>query len=221
MSRRRIGQESIGFGDVSNTRHSPLDDWAALIDWVPIEQCFADISSAAKGEPAWPPLALFKAMLLAVWYDLSDVKLAEALDDRSSFRRFCGFSAVEATPEQTAFVRFRKALVARGLDKVLFDAITAQLREKAVRVKAGTLVDVTIIASASEDDGECAGGISPRRPYISASPPSPTTSSEHGLSLAQRHDMRGRRRECGHPKATGRPRHHIVPTLNRNKNTQY
>nr|WP_245270047.1 transposase [Nitrobacter hamburgensis] len=30
-------------------------------------------------------------MLLAVWYDLSDVKLAGALDDRASFRRFCGW----------------------------------------------------------------------------------------------------------------------------------
>ncbi|MER8656215.1 MULTISPECIES: transposase [unclassified Mesorhizobium] len=40
------------------------------------------------------------------------MKLAEALDDRGSFRRFCGFSAWEPTPERTAFVRFRKALAA-------------------------------------------------------------------------------------------------------------
>lgn len=113
-----------------------------------------DIYAAAKGEPAWPPLALFKAMLLAVWYDLSDVKLAEALADRSSFRRFCGFSASESTPERTAFVRFRKALVERGLDEVLFDAITAQLKTRAIRVKMGTLVDATIIASASAEDDE-------------------------------------------------------------------
>lgn len=33
-------------------------------------------------------------VLLTVWYDLSDVKLAEALDDRVSFRRFLRFSAV-------------------------------------------------------------------------------------------------------------------------------
>jgi IS5 family transposase len=39
---------------------------------------------------------LFKALLLAVWHDLSDVKLAEALDDRVSFRWFCGFSGAEA-----------------------------------------------------------------------------------------------------------------------------
>lgn len=57
-------------------------------------------------------------------------------------------------PERTAFVRFRKALVARGLDKTLFDEITAQLKTKAIRVKTGTLVDATIITSASKADSE-------------------------------------------------------------------
>ncbi|RVI93357.1 IS5 family transposase [Sinorhizobium meliloti] len=153
MGRRRIGQEKFGFA-VDRGQHSSLDELARLIDWVPIERHLAVISCAAKGEPAWPPLALFKAMLLSIWYDLSDVKLAEALEDRGSFRRFCGFSVSEATPERTAFVRFRKALVSHGLDKALFDAITRQLKAKAIRVKTGTLVDATIIASASADDDE-------------------------------------------------------------------
>jgi IS5 family transposase len=82
------------------------------------------------------------------------VKLAEVLDDRASFRRFCGFSRSEPTPERTTFVRFRKALVAHGLDKTLFDKITRQLKARAIQVKTGTLVDATIIASASEDDDE-------------------------------------------------------------------
>lgn len=60
----------------------------------------------------------------------------------------------EPTPERTAFVRFRKALVVHGLDKILFAAITGQLKTKAIQVKTGTLVDATIIASASENDGE-------------------------------------------------------------------
>ena len=153
MSRRRIGQEQFGFA-VDRVQHSSLDALAKLIDWVPIDQAFGVISCSAKGEPAWPPMTLFKAMLLSIWYDLSDVKLAEALDDRGSFRRFCGFSASEPTPERTAFVRFRKALVAQGLDKTLFDTITRQLKAKAIQVKTGTLVDATIIASASEDDEE-------------------------------------------------------------------
>jgi len=97
MARRRIGQETFGFGVDRTGRNSALDELAGLIDWGPVEHRLGAISCATKGEPAWPPLALFKALLLAVWHDLSDVKLAEALDDRSSFRRFCGFSAEEAT----------------------------------------------------------------------------------------------------------------------------
>ncbi|HXV24455.1 MAG TPA: IS5 family transposase [Alphaproteobacteria bacterium] len=153
MGRRRIGQEKFGFV-VERGKPSSLDALVKLIDWVPIDAALGVISCAAKGEPAWPPLALFRAMLLSVWYDLSDVKLAEALDDRASFRRFCGFSVSELTPERTAFVRFRKALVAQRLDKVLFEQITDQLKAQAIRVKTGTLVDATIIASASEDDAE-------------------------------------------------------------------
>jgi transposase, IS5 family len=106
----------------------------------------------------WQPLALFRATLLAMWYDLSDVKLAEGLGDRASFRRSCGFSTREATPERTALVRLRKALIAPALDKALFDEIAAQLKATAIRVKRGTLVDATIIASASEDDEEARWG---------------------------------------------------------------
>jgi IS5 family transposase len=147
-------QEAFAFGRSGVGRRSSLDDLRDLIDWAPIERQLSVVSCSAKGEPAWPPLALFKAMLLAMWYDLSDVKLAEALYDRASFRRYCGFSTSEATPERTTFVRFRKALVTQALDKALFDEITAQLKAKAIRVKTGTLVDATVIASASEEDGE-------------------------------------------------------------------
>ena len=153
MSRRRIGQERFGFA-ANSSKQSSLDELTKLIDWTPIDRSLEVISCAARGEPAWPPRSLFKAMLLSIWYDMSDVKLAEALDDRASFRRFCGFSLSEPTPERTAFVRFRKALVVHGLDKILFAAITGQLKTKAIQVKTGTLVDATIIASASENDGE-------------------------------------------------------------------
>ena len=147
MARRRIGQERLSIGD--KRRGASLDEMSGLIDWAKIDRHLIDIYAAAKGELGWPPLALFRAMLLAVWHDLSDVKLAEALEDRASFRRFCGFSATEPTPERTAFVRFRAELVRRSLDRVLFAAITQQLETKGVAVCTGTLVDATLIASAS------------------------------------------------------------------------
>lgn len=148
---RSIGQERLSVAAASRSASS-LDRLSGLISWAPIAQLLEPLYPASKGEPAWPPLAVFKALLLAVWHDLSDVKLAEALEDRASFRRFCGFSSTEATPERTAFVRFRRALIARGLDRTLFERVTAELKAKSIRVKTGTLVDATIIASASEAD---------------------------------------------------------------------
>jgi transposase, IS5 family len=153
MPRPRIGQEELF---AAEDRRSSLDDLLALIDWSEIAARLDAIHASAKGEAGWPPLAMFQALLLSVWYDLSDVKLAEALDDRASFRRFCGFARTEATPERTAFVRFRSELVRHGLDETLFEAITAQLKAKAVRVKTGTIIDASVVASASERDGEAA-----------------------------------------------------------------
>jgi transposase, IS5 family len=134
MSHRKIGQEELVFKVRRATHLSSLDESASLIDWAPLARELEGIHSASKGEPAWPPLALFKALLIAVWYDLSDVKLAEPLDDRACFRRFCGLSSSDLTPERMAFVRFRKELVVRGLDKPLFDGFlppNASRRQKA------------------------------------------------------------------------------------------
>jgi transposase, IS5 family len=154
MARRQIGQEHLALGR-AEPRGSSLDEVAALIDWAEVDCLLAGISASAKGELGWPPLALFRALLLATWHDLSDVRLAKALDDRASFRRFCGFAACESTPERTAFVRFRAELVRRGLDRSLFEAVTRQLDQHGGVVRTGTLVDATLIPSASiQRDGE-------------------------------------------------------------------
>src|SRR5215217_1465669 len=83
MARRRIGQEHLRLCDCQSSRTGSLDVVQGLIDWAAIDRHLALIYASAKGDQAWPPLAVFKALLRAVWYDLSDVKLAEALDDRA------------------------------------------------------------------------------------------------------------------------------------------
>jgi transposase, IS5 family len=155
MALRRIGQENLRFGTGAG-RPTSLDELLALIDWMPAALALAGLYASAMGEKAWPPLAMFKALLLATWYDLSDVRLAEALEDRASFRRFCGFARDEATPGRTAFVRFRRALVAHGLDQSLFEAITRDLETKGATIRKGTLIDATVIGSASKGDRDAA-----------------------------------------------------------------
>ena len=155
MAHRRIGQEVFPFGARAE-RPASLDALTTVIDWRPVDQLLARLYPGTKGEKAWPPLAMFKALLLAAWYDLSDVILAEALSDRASFRRFCGFSRDEATPERTAFVRFRRELVEQGLDRRLFEVITGDLEAKGATVRKGTLIDATVIGSASKGDKDAA-----------------------------------------------------------------
>ena len=133
-----------------------------MINWSLADEVLAPLYPAPKGEKAWPSLAMFKALLLATWYDLSDVMLAEALSDRASFRRFCGFARDEETPERTTFVRFRRLLVAHGLDRSLFEAIARDLEKKGATVRKGTLIDATVIGSASKGDSRLGPAPHPR-----------------------------------------------------------
>ncbi|MFN3449013.1 MAG: transposase [Roseococcus sp.] len=153
MAYRLTGRESL-VPEGGSGGGATLDRVSSLIDWQPVSALLAPLWPSARGESSWPPLAMVKALLLAVWQELSDAKLAEAPGDRASFRRFCSFAAREATPERNAFVRFRRALIAQGLERKLFEVVTAQLEARAITVKTGTPVDGAIIASASTGDGE-------------------------------------------------------------------
>ena len=75
MPRRRIGQETFGFEKRETV--TALDELSSLIDWAPVEAALEALPVARRGEAAWPALALFRALLIAVWHDLSDVKLAD------------------------------------------------------------------------------------------------------------------------------------------------
>ena len=96
MARRRIGQEDLIARPRGRSGSSLSELAGLLLDWAEIDRALAGISAAPKGEAG--SLALFRALLLASWHDLSDVRLAEALDDRASFRRFCGFAAPRPRP---------------------------------------------------------------------------------------------------------------------------
>lgn len=139
MGERRIGQGSLAeallpAGAGSNRR---LERIAGLIDWAPMERLLAPLR-APIGRPGYPPLALFRALLLAQWYQLSDPGLEEALADRLSFRRFCGFGLDDGTPDETTLCRFRAALAERGLAEALFAELNRQLDARGLVLKAGT-----------------------------------------------------------------------------------
>lgn len=104
-----------------------------------------------KGRRGRPPIGLVRILrsyFLQQWYGLSDEALEDALYDRKAMRTFAGIDlAVEAVPEATALLKFRKLLVAHDLTRKLFDEIGVMQCERGLLMKEGTIWDATIIAA--------------------------------------------------------------------------
>jgi IS5 family transposase len=125
------------------------------VKWPHFEHLLSPLRDGGPGRPAWPPLVLFKALLLQSLYGLSDRELEEALCDRLSFRRFVGLSLEEAIPDFTVLNRFRNLLIEADLLEKLFGELDRQLEEAGVILKRGTMLDATLIeAVAAPPSGE-------------------------------------------------------------------
>ena len=150
MSRRDYSQKTFADTLIAGRsrrrrRLDRLERIDGLLDWGRIDRLLDGINAEKRGGRGYPPLSMLKALLLAQWHDLSDPGLEDALADRLSFRRFCGWPLDEETPDETSFVRFRAKLRGLGLYEGLFAKVTRQLEARGCMVKTGTLVDATII----------------------------------------------------------------------------
>lgn len=152
MGRRRIGQ--LGLRDAAlsqrgRERREATDEIAALLDWVAFEELLSGIHTAAKGEAAYPPLMMFKVLLLQRWHDLSDPAMEAALFDRLSFQRFAGLALDDRTPDHSTIWRFRERLSTAGLIGPLMAEVQRQLDAHGLLVKQGTLIDASLVTSAA------------------------------------------------------------------------
>jgi len=124
-----------------------LDELNALIDWSRVEAHLADIHAKTRGEKAWPPRLMFKALLLQSWYGLSDPQLEKQLARDLLFRRFVELDLSEPVPDHSTFWRFRQKLQKADLLKPLLGEINQQLSEQGLYVKSGevSIVDASVI----------------------------------------------------------------------------
>ena len=154
-----LGKQSgqMGFGDMEAT--SRLSDSHFLrkidsqIDWQPFEKLMAPLYHPTQGRRSHPPVLMFKALLLAQWYNLSDPGLEEAIGDRLSFQRFLGLSFKDPVPDETRICRFRNKLAEESLGERLFAMLAEQLDAKGLFVRRGTLVDATLIKAQPRPPG--------------------------------------------------------------------
>ena len=148
---RQLGVRGIADEMLGERAKGKLDRINELVDWSRLTVIVKNIHDAAEGRPAFPPLVLVKALLLAQWYSLSDPQLEEALQDRISFRRFVGLTWEDPTPDEVTLWRFRQELGKHERHQRLMKALERQFEEKKLILKHGTLLDATIVeAQAAE-----------------------------------------------------------------------
>jgi hypothetical protein len=166
MSRRNLTQPSLadamvsGYGKVGGF----LERIEKAFDWSAFEALLALVHASSRGVPGWPPLVVFKIVLLQQWHTLSDPGAEEAVRDRLSFRRFCGLSLEVETPDHASIWRFRKTIDQLGLSAGLLAEVNRQLDALGLIVKRGTLVDAALIAAAVKRPPYGSGGVNPRDP---------------------------------------------------------
>jgi len=106
---------------------------AASIDWNRIESILMNhyqVGGSKEGAEAYPPILLFKCLLLQKWFHLStifwtyginidsDPELESQVNNRISFKKFLGLSFNYPSPDHSTFSRFRKRLSKNAMDQV-------------------------------------------------------------------------------------------------------
>ncbi len=166
MSRRDLSQPSFVDAMVSGCAKGGgfLDRIEKAFDWSAFEALLAPIHASRRGAPGYPPLTMFKIVLLQQWHTLSDPGAEEAVRDRLSFRRFCGLPLEVETPDHASIWRFRQTIEKLGLSAALLSETNRQLDALGLIVKRGTLIDATLIAAAVKRPPYGEGGVNPRDP---------------------------------------------------------
>jgi IS5 family transposase len=131
-----------------------LDRLHGLVKWYRFEKVLAPLRDGGSGRPAYPPLLMFKVLLLQSLYGLSDAEMEEALIDRLSFRRFVGVALTERVPDHSTICRFRNLLVEQGLLDRLFAELDRQLDRAGLILRRGTMLDATVIETQAAKPGD-------------------------------------------------------------------
>ena len=118
--------------------------WAALVALI--------TPYAPEGRRGRPPFAvetMLRVHFMQQWFTLSDPAMEEALHDMPLFREFAGLNWDTAVPDETTILRFRRLLEEHKLAPQILALVNELLGAKGLLLRAGTVVDATLIAAPS------------------------------------------------------------------------
>lgn len=121
-----------------------LTPWAALIDAIAPHYP----KGVGRGRPPVGLERMLRMYIAQNSFGLSDEGMEDALYDSQAIRRFVGIDiGRETAPDATTLLRFRRLLETHQLTETVFNTINAQLAERGLFLRQGTVVDATLIAA--------------------------------------------------------------------------
>ena len=158
MGFKKIDQ-NLGFADLalaSSLKHNRslklMEKLDNAIDWSRVETILLShytVGSSAEGANAYPPLLLFKCMMLQKWFRInSDPELENQINDRLSFKKFLSLSFSKPSPDHSTFSRFRSRLSKNAMDEINSE-ILRQFEKQGLTINEGIAVDARLVKSAS------------------------------------------------------------------------
>ena len=150
---------SLGFADfalASSLKHNRslklMNKLNKSIEWSRIESILMGhytVGTSGEGADAYPPLLLYKCLLLQKWFHIdSDPELENQINDRLSFKKFLGLSFSKPSPDHSTFSRFRGRLSKEAMDQINSE-ILRQFESQGLTINEGIAVDARLVKSAS------------------------------------------------------------------------
>jgi transposase, IS5 family len=157
MSQRSFASAEYAMKKKRTRREKFLAEMERIVPWPRLIAVIEPLypKSGRVGRPPIGVPKMLRMYCLQQWYGLADEALEDALYDSQALRDFVGIDlSRESVPDATTLLKFRRLLQDNDLTRSLFDEINAHLSEQGLLMRAGTIVDATIIAAPSSTKNE-------------------------------------------------------------------
>jgi len=128
-----------------------LDEMNRVVPWSDLVALVTPFApEGRRGRPPFAVETMLRLHFMQQWFGLSDPALEEALHDVPLYREFAGLDNwTTRLPDESTILRFRHLLEKHKLAVQILALINDMLRDKGLMLRAGTVVDATLIAAPS------------------------------------------------------------------------
>jgi IS5 family transposase len=146
-------QTSLGLGNsTKRTRKREfLMEMERVVPWAALVELVAPFApEGRRGRPPFSVDTMLRIHFMQQWFTLSDPAMEEALHDVPLFREFAGLGGwSDRLPDESTILRFRHLLEKHKLAEQILGLVNELLCAKGLMLRAGTVVDATLIAAPS------------------------------------------------------------------------